>query len=130
MSLTENACKPMLEDHLRNLFAMVPPRQSSCWQSLAVSDDRQGLVLQNLDEMDGAKFSKLCRDCKLLNRSFTTTDVDLIFAKTKAKVPTWLHGIFRNESEYVQLESLVASLHLPSKQACVSQSQQGLGIDQ
>jgi len=39
-----------------------------------------------MEEMDGAKFSKLCRDCKLLNRNFTTIDVDLIFAKTKVKV--------------------------------------------
>ena len=35
--------------------------------------------------MDGAKFSKLCRDCKLLSRAFTTIDVDLIFAKAKIK---------------------------------------------
>jgi hypothetical protein len=43
-------------------------------------------MVQAMEEMDGAKFSKLCRDCKLLNRSFTTIDVDLIFAKTKVKV--------------------------------------------
>ena len=42
--------------------------------------------MQTMDDMDGAKFSKLCRDCKLLNRSFTTIDVDLIFAKVKVKV--------------------------------------------
>ena len=39
-----------------------------------------------MEEMDGARFSKLCRDCRLLNRSFTAIDVDLIFAKTKKKV--------------------------------------------
>ena len=45
-------------------------------------------VRQHVDEMDGAKFSKLCRDCKLLSRNFTTIDVDLIFAKTKVKAST------------------------------------------
>ncbi|KAK9810553.1 hypothetical protein WJX73_000223 [Symbiochloris irregularis] len=38
---------------------------------------------QQLDELDGAKFSKLCRDCKLLGRNLTTIDVDLIFASSK-----------------------------------------------
>ena len=33
--------------------------------------------------MDGAKFAKMCRDCKLLDKKLTATDVDLIFAKAK-----------------------------------------------
>lgn len=33
--------------------------------------------------MDGAKFAKLCKDMKLLDRNLTTTDVDIIFAKSK-----------------------------------------------
>ena len=33
--------------------------------------------------MDGAKFAKLCRDTKLLDKKLTPTDVDIIFAKSK-----------------------------------------------
>ena len=33
--------------------------------------------------MDGAKFAKMCRDCKLLDKKLTATDVDIIFAKSK-----------------------------------------------
>eukprot|EP00992_Anisonema_acinus_P012225 TRINITY_DN7980_c0_g1_i1.p1 TRINITY_DN7980_c0_g1~~TRINITY_DN7980_c0_g1_i1.p1 ORF type:complete len:171 (+),score=58.70 TRINITY_DN7980_c0_g1_i1:45-515(+) len=36
-------------------------------------------------EMDNAKFAKFCRDTKLLDKKFTATDADLIFAKAKAK---------------------------------------------
>jgi hypothetical protein len=35
--------------------------------------------------MDGAKLAKLCRDVKLLDKSLTSTDVDIIFSKVKAK---------------------------------------------
>jgi len=35
--------------------------------------------------MDGAKLAKLCRDMKLLDKNLTATDVDIIFAKVKAK---------------------------------------------
>lgn len=37
--------------------------------------------MQPVVEMDGAHFQKLCRDCNLLGRHLSTTDVDLIFAK-------------------------------------------------
>ena len=37
------------------------------------------------DEMDGAKFAKFCRDSKLITKKFTSTDVDIIFAKSKTK---------------------------------------------
>jgi hypothetical protein len=40
--------------------------------------------MQPVEEMDGAHFQKLCRDCDLLGRHLTTTDVDLIFAKVRA----------------------------------------------
>ena len=33
--------------------------------------------------MDGAKFAKLCRDKKLLDKNLTATEVDIIFAKSK-----------------------------------------------
>jgi hypothetical protein len=36
--------------------------------------------------MDGAKFAKMCRDCKLLDKTkLTATDVDIIFTKAKPK---------------------------------------------
>ena len=37
----------------------------------------------NTIEMDGRQFAKLCKDTKLIGGGFTTTDVDLIFAKVK-----------------------------------------------
>ena len=43
-----------------------------------------GSNVQHQEEMDGAKFAKLCRDTKLLSRAFTPTDVDLFFAKARA----------------------------------------------
>ena len=36
---------------------------------------------QHTEEMDGAKFAKLCRDSKLLSRTVTASDADLFFAK-------------------------------------------------
>ena len=35
--------------------------------------------------MDGAKFSKLGKDSKLVGRGLSPTDVDLIFMKAKAR---------------------------------------------
>ena len=37
-------------------------------------------------ELDGAKFAKLCRESLLLNSSFNSTSVDIIFSKVKPKV--------------------------------------------
>ena len=39
------------------------------------------LLLQHTEEMDGAKFAKLCRDSKLLSSAVTASDADLYFAK-------------------------------------------------
>eukprot|EP00667_Euglena_gracilis_P008886 EG_transcript_9014 len=36
------------------------------------------------NEMDGVKFGKLCRDCKLLDAKFTAADADLIHSKSRA----------------------------------------------
>ncbi len=36
-------------------------------------------------QMDNAKFAKLFRDLKLLDKKFTATDVDIIFSKTEVK---------------------------------------------
>merc|ERR1712178_508989 len=35
--------------------------------------------------MDGKSFVKLCKDCGLINKSFTATDADLAFAKVVGK---------------------------------------------
>ena len=35
--------------------------------------------------MDGGKLAKLTRDVKLLDKNLTSTDVDIIFSKVKAK---------------------------------------------
>lgn len=35
--------------------------------------------------MDGRTFVKLCKDCKIFCKLYTTTDADLIFAKVKQK---------------------------------------------
>ncbi|EDQ91845.1 uncharacterized protein MONBRDRAFT_3203, partial [Monosiga brevicollis MX1] len=36
-------------------------------------------------ELDSAKFTKLCKETKLISKSLTTTDADLIFTRVKAK---------------------------------------------
>lgn len=42
-------------------------------------------------EMEGSKFTKLCRDSKLVDgKCVTTTDVDLIFAKVQCASHTLL----------------------------------------
>ena len=33
--------------------------------------------------MDGKTFAKLAKDCKILDKKLTATDIDLIFAKAK-----------------------------------------------
>ena len=35
--------------------------------------------------MEGKTFAKLAKDCNLLDKMVTVTDIDLIFAKVKAK---------------------------------------------
>ena len=42
---------------------------------------------QHVEEMDSAKFVKLCRDSKLLSKAVTTTDVDLFFTKAGGGLP-------------------------------------------
>lgn len=36
-------------------------------------------------EMDGKTFAKVCKDCKVINKKCTTTDIDLIFARNKER---------------------------------------------
>lgn len=35
--------------------------------------------------MEGKTFAKVAKDCSLLDKRLTVTDIDLIFAKVKAK---------------------------------------------
>ena len=35
--------------------------------------------------MDGKTFAKVAKDCKLIDKKLTATDIDLIFAKAKDK---------------------------------------------
>lgn len=42
-------------------------------------------LAQNLEEMDSSMLNKLCRDCKLMGRGLTTTQVELTFASVKLK---------------------------------------------
>ena len=37
------------------------------------------------EDLDGAKFSKLCKDAKLLGRNLSTIEVDIVFAKVKVR---------------------------------------------
>ena len=37
--------------------------------------------IQDVQEMEGSKFKKLCADCGLVDKKFTVTDVDLTFSK-------------------------------------------------
>ena len=39
----------------------------------------------NTTELDGRQFAKLSKDCNILDKKLTATDIDLIFAKVKAK---------------------------------------------
>ncbi len=40
---------------------------------------------QTFTDMDGAKFFKLCKDTRLVNKTFTVIDVDIIFAKVRMR---------------------------------------------
>lgn len=39
--------------------------------------------MQQQAEMEGKTFAKLAKDCKLLSKTVTTTDIDLIFTKVR-----------------------------------------------
>ncbi len=50
------------------------------------SADARRARAQHVEEMDGGRFEKLCRDCGLVDRkAVTSTEVDLAFARAKAK---------------------------------------------
>ena len=56
------------------------------------------------DEMDNARFAKLCKDCGLYDKQFTTTDADLIFVK----VGTILCGTYTPVVGALRLHLLVS----------------------
>lgn len=58
---------------------------------------------ETVAELDGAKFAKLCKDCKLIGGGFVATDCDLIFAKVKDK-----NGRKINYAQFVEAVKLIA----------------------
>lgn len=65
--------------------------------------------------MDGAKFAKFCRDTKIVDKKFTATDVDLTYAKAKAKVMNMPQGCRLLISNLGSLPSFGA----PSSRSCL-----------
>lgn len=55
------------------------------------------------EDLDGAKFSKLCKDAKLLGRNLSTIEVDIVFAKVKVG----LINIMLHENELLHLQLYV-----------------------
>lgn len=66
--------------------------------------------------MDGRTFVKLCKDCKVFCKQYTTTDADLIFAKVKQKGAKTI-----TEAEFEQAMQLVAEKKKIGYQELVSQ---------
>lgn len=63
--------------------------------------------VQHVEEMDGGRFDKLCRDCVLMDgKAITSTAVDLAFARAKVKV---LHSILQDRKWHYASE--MHSLH-------------------
>ena len=49
------------------------------------------------NEMESKQFSKLVKECKLIDKKFTNNDVDIVFAKVKVKgLKTITFGDFEN----------------------------------
>ena len=47
--------------------------------------------------MESKQFSKLCKECKLIDKKFTLNDIDIVFAKVKSgKVKTITFNEFEN----------------------------------
>lgn len=98
---------------------------------LAIATNSQEREVMNLffsfvgmksKEMESKTFVKLCKDCKLMNKkNFTSTDCDLLFSKTKAKLSLSSKGVgytvFRDyllpgvaEKKGVSMEKLIEKL--------------------
>ena len=50
-----------------------------------------------VEDLDGPKFSKLCRDAKLLGKRFGSIDVDIVFAKVKVRSCSPQLGIIQSQ---------------------------------
>ena len=57
-------------------------------------------------EMDGARFAKLAKDCKLLDKKFTATDVDLTFSKAR---------LFATHALLIDVRELCSECHFPEQ---------------
>ncbi|CDI73807.1 p25-alpha domain-containing protein, putative [Eimeria praecox] len=66
--------------------------------------------------MDGRTFVKVCKDCKVFCKLYTTTDADLIFAKVKQKGAKTI-----TEAEFEQALQLIAEKKKIGFQELVSQ---------
>jgi hypothetical protein len=52
--------------------------------------------------MESKQFSKLCKECKLLDKKFGNNDIDIVFAKVKSgKVKTITFAQFQNALEEI-----------------------------
>lgn len=56
-----------------------------CAVSALVAGGHVCNVAQDVQEMEGSKFKKLCADCGLVDKKFTVTDVDLTFSKVRSR---------------------------------------------
>lgn len=66
----------------------VQKKQSVQKVTSAEADSPKSLFLaftQGAKDMDGKVFAKMCKDCKVISKLCSTTDVDLIFAAVKDK---------------------------------------------
>ena len=64
---------------MKKLVAYEPMKDAS-----SIEDVYFGFT-QGAPEMDGKTFVKLAKDCVLIDKNLTTTDIDIIFAKVKSK---------------------------------------------
>ncbi|OEH79559.1 tubulin polymerization-promoting protein family member 2 [Cyclospora cayetanensis] len=70
----------------------------------------------NCASMDGRTFVKVCKDCKIFCKLYTTTDADLIFAKVKQKGAKTI-----SPAEFEQALQLIAEKKKMGYQDLVSQ---------
>lgn len=62
--------------------------------------------------MDGARFAKLCKDTKLVDKKLTATDVDLIFNKALSPIDGFSVDIRRLTDILPSAKLVLNSLHL------------------
>ena len=68
---------------LNYLFEAIMAGSGDSVESVYKSFCAFGAGSNNVAMMDNAKLAKLTRDCKLLDKKLTATDVDIIFSKVK-----------------------------------------------